>query len=414
MVDVRPFKGLRPKPEFAEKIASLPYDVMSSEEAREIARDNPLSYLHVVKPEIDLPPDVDLYSDEVYEQGAKNLKRLINAGYMCQDVEPRYYVYRQIMGGHSQIGLVALASVEEYDKDIIKKHELTRKKKEDDRTRHISTQNAQSGPVFLTYKHRDDIDGAVAKVVESQPTVDFTADDGVRHTFWIITDAEIEKTIRDAFRDIDCLYVADGHHRSASASRVRAERMTINPKHTGEEEYNFFLTVIFPDNQMNILDYNRVVKDLNGMREKEFIQKIADKFHIYEIGGEPYKPAQKHEFGMLLGNMWYKLVAKEGSFDASDPVGALDCSVLQENLLAPVLGIGDPRTDERIDFIGGIRGLAELDKLVKSKKWAVAFAMFPTGIDQLMAIADAGKIMPPKSTWFEPKLRSGMVVHLLD
>ncbi len=413
MALVRPFKGLRPKPAFAQKIACLPYDVLSSEEARELAKDNLISYLHVVKPEVDLPEQTDLYSDEVYEMGAVNLKRLIAAGYMIQDTKPRLYVYKQVMGDHSQIGLVACASCDEYDRDIIKKHELTRKKKEDDRTRHILTQNAQSGPVFLIYKHKDQIDALIKKVVAQKPIVDFTAEDGIKHTLWIVEDSSIESAIVEEFAKIDYLYVADGHHRSASASRVCAQLKANNPNHTGQEEYNFFLSVIFPDNQLKILDYNRAVKDLNGNDKDAFMEKIAEKFDIAEIGQEQYKPNALHEFGMFIDKEWYKLTPKAGSFNNADPVASLDVSILQENLLAPILGIGDPRTDERIDFIGGIRGLGELEKLVNTKKMAVAFAMFPTGIDQLMAIADAGKIMPPKSTWFEPKLRSGMVVHLL-
>lgn len=413
MALIRPFKGLRPKPEFAQKIASLPYDVLSSEEARELAKDNLISYLHVTKPEIDLPADTDLYADEVYEMGALNLKRLVAAGYMCQDAQPRLYIYKQVMGDHSQIGIVACASCDEYDRDIIKKHELTRKKKEDDRTRHILTQKAQGGPVFLTYNHKDEIDGLINKIVAKRPIVDFTADDGIKHTLWIVEDTAIEEAIIAEFAKIDFLYVADGHHRSAGASRVRAKLMADNPNHTGEEEYNFFLSVIFPDNQMKILDYNRAVKDLNGLSKEDLIEKVSEKFEISEIGETQFKPSALHEFGMFLGDMWYKLTPKAASFDETNPIASLDVSILQENLLAPILGIGDPRTDERIDFIGGIRGLGELEKLVKTNKMAVAFAMFPTGIDQLMAIADAGMIMPPKSTWFEPKLRSGMVVHLL-
>ncbi len=414
MSDVRPFRGLRPRPEFAEKIASPPYDVLNSEEAREMAKNNPLSFLHVVKPEIDLPPGTDLYSDEVYQKGAENLKKLIAEGYMLQDPEPHYYLYRQIMGDHSQVGIVAGASVEEYDKDLIKKHELTRKAKEDDRTRHVDTIGANTGPVFLTYKHTDKLDEILERLTSGKPTVDFTSSDGVRHTLWVVDKPNDIESIRAGFAEIDVLYVADGHHRSASASRVQKIRKGKNPNHTGDEEYNFFLTVIFPDNQMMIMDYNRVVKDLNGRTQEEFINEIIDKFDIEPFGITQYKPKRLHEFGMYLGGNWYKLTAKPGSFDQGDPVGSLDVAVLQNNLLSPILGIGDPRTDERIDFIGGIRGLSELEKRVNSGDWAAAFAMFPTTISQLMAIADAGKTMPPKSTWFEPKLRSGMVIHLLD
>ncbi|RKZ30612.1 DUF1015 domain-containing protein [bacterium] len=413
MSDIRPFKGLRPKPDFAEKVASPPYDVLSSEEARRIAAENPISFLHVVKPEIDLPVGTDLYSDEVYRQGAENLQRLVKAGYMIRDPKPYYYLYRQIMGEHKQVGLVAAASVDEYDRDLIKKHELTRKAKEDDRTRHIDTQSANSGPVFLTYKHSDEIDGIVAKAIKERPEVDFTADDGIRHTLWVVSDPDRISAIREAFAKIDFLYIADGHHRSASASRVQKIRKEKNPNHNGEESYNFFLSVIFPDNQMMIMDYNRVVRDLAGKTPRDFIGKLMPKFTIEEKQ-EQYKPKELHEFGMFIDRRWYRLTARAGSFDPDDPVGSLDVAILQENLLAPILGIGDPRTDDRIDFVGGIRGLGELEKRVNSGEWAVAFAMHPTTIDQLMAIADAGKTMPPKSTWFEPKLRSGMVVHLLD
>lgn len=413
MADVRPFRGVRPKPEYAEKIASPPYDVLSSEEAREIGKDNPMSFLHVVKPEIDLPPGSDLYASEVYDTGAKNLQRLIGAGYMCQDEEPCFYLYRQIMGEHSQIGIVACASVEEYDKGLIKKHELTRKAKEDDRTRHINSIGAHTGPVFLTYRHSDKIDDIVQKITKNKPKVDFTSEDDVRHTFWVVRDEEHIKAIKEGFEDIPELYVADGHHRSAAASRVQKLKKDLNPDHTGEEPYNFFLTVIFPDDQMKILDYNRVVKDLSGLSPRDFMAKLMENFSVEEIREKQYKPAKKHEFGMFLEGKWYRLKAKPGSFDESDPVKSLDVAILQDNLLAPILGIGDPRTDDRIDFVGGIRGLGELEKRVE-QGWQVAFALYPTSIDDLMNIADAGKTMPPKSTWFEPKLRSGMVVHMLE
>ena len=413
MADIRPFYGLRPKPENASKIASPPYDVLNSEEAREMVKDNPMSFLHVVKPEIDLPPNTDLYAPEVYETGGKNLQRFIGAGLMCKDSQPCYYLYRQIMGNHSQVGIVACASVDEYDRDLIKKHELTRKAKEDDRTRHINTLNAQTGPVFLTYKHREEIDSIVEKLTKGKPDADFTSPDGVRHTLWVVRDIEYIETIRENFHQIPELYVADGHHRSASASRVQKLRKEQNPNHTGEEEYNFFLSVIFPDNQMMILDYNRVVKDLNGNSPRDFMAKIMDKFAVEEAGEKQFKPGNKHEFGMFLEGKWYKLTPNSGTFDENDPVNSLDVAILQDNLLEPVLGIKDPRTDDRIDFVGGIRGLGELEKRVK-QGWKVAFALFPTSIVDLMKIADAGKTMPPKSTWFEPKLRSGMVVHLLD
>ena len=411
---IQPFKGLRPKKELAEKVASPPYDVLNSSEARQMAKDNPYSFLHIVKPEIDLPEGTDLYSKEVYEKGAENLHRLIDEGVLRQDDKPCFYVYRQIMGSHEQIGLVAGASVEEYKKNLIKKHELTRAEKEDDRVNHVNHLNAQTGPVFLTYKARPEIDAIINKIVQREPENDFTADDGIRHTLWVVDKDEEIKALQEAFASLDCLYVADGHHRSAAAARVYDMRKAANPSHSGNEEYNYFLTVIFPHNQMYIMDYNRVVKDLNGLSKEEFLQKIADKFTVEKLGAEAQKPQQKHTFAMYLDGEWYKLTAKEGIYDPNDPVGRLDVSILMDNILVPLLNIGDPRKDKRIDFVGGIRGLEELKRRVDSGEMAVAFALYPTSIEDLMAIADAGKIMPPKSTWFEPKLRSGLVTHLLD
>ena len=412
MADVRPFPGIRPKTSVAEKVASPPYDVLNSQEARELAKDNPMSFLYVVKPEIDLPIGTDLYSDEVYEKGSQNFKRLLGAGFLIKDSQPCYYLYRQVMGEHSQVGIVAGASVEDYNNNIIKKHELTRQKKEDDRTKHVDTVNANTGPVFLTYKHTDILDKITQEVTSQTADVDFVSPDGVGHTLWVVRETEMLDRIKTAFADVDILYVADGHHRSASASRVQEQRKAKNPAHTGNEEYNFFLTVIFPDNQMKILDYNRVVKDLNGHSFDEFLKVVQEKFDI-EKQEEQYVPQNLHEFGVFHSGQWYKMVAREGTFEPDNPVGCLDVTILQENLLAPVLNIGDPRKDERIDFVGGIRGLGELEKRV-SEGWEIAFAMYPTTIGQLMAIADADLIMPPKSTWFEPKLRSGMVTHDLD
>ncbi|HID38906.1 MAG TPA: DUF1015 domain-containing protein [Calditrichaeota bacterium] len=411
---IQPFRGLRPKKEFAEKVASPPYDVLNSAEAREMAKDNPYSFLHIIKPEIDLPEGSDLYSKEVYEKGAENLHRLMDEGVLRQDEKPCFYVYRQIMGDHAQIGLVAGASVEEYKNNLIKKHELTRAEKEDDRVNHVNHLNAQTGPVFLTYKARVEIDAIINKIVAYPPENDFTADDGIRHTLWVVDKDEEIKALQQAFAQLDCLYVADGHHRSAAAARVYDMRKAANPNHTGKEEYNFFLTVIFPHNQMYIMDYNRVVKDLNGLSKEEFLKKIEEKFSVEHLGSQAEKPPQKHTFVMYLDGNWYKMTAKEGIFNPGDPVSRLDVSILMDNILVPLLGIGDPRKDKRIDFVGGIRGLAELKRRVDSGEMAVAFALFPTSIEDLMAIADAGKIMPPKSTWFEPKLRSGLVVHLLD
>jgi uncharacterized protein (DUF1015 family) len=414
MADVRPFRGVRPLPNLAEKVAAPPYDVLDSDEARILAKNNPYTFLHINKPEIDLPPDVDLYDPRVYQKGAENLRRFLKEGIIVQDPAPYYYVYQQIMGDHKQVGVVACASVEEYEKDLIKKHEFTRPDKEDDRVRHIDAQNAQVGPVFLTYPAQEEIDAIVASVIKQKPVYDFTADDGVQHTLWVVDNPETITRLRNAFAKLPALYVADGHHRSAAAMRVKQMRQKANPNHTGEEEYNFFLSVIFPHNQMQILDYNRVVKDLNGMSASEFLEKVARKFEITPMGeNQRYKPERAHTFGMYFGGKWYKLEALPGTFDENDPVKRLDVSILQENLLGPILGIADPRKDKRIDFIGGIRGLAALEKRVKDG-WAVAFAMYPTSIEDLMAIADAGKVMPPKSTWFEPKLRTGLVIHLLD
>ncbi len=414
MAVVRPFKGLRPVKDKAEKVASPPYDVISSSEAREMAKDNPYSFLHVVKPEIDLPEGIDLYDERVYQKGKENLERLKNEGVLIKEEKPVFYLYEQRMGDHYQVGLVCVASVDEYEKGIIKKHENTRIEKELDRTKHIETLNAQAGPVFLTYKNQEEIDSFIKEILSKvSPEYDFEVD-GVRHTFYVINNDEWINKIVEMFKKIDYLYVADGHHRSAAALRVRNNRREKNPNHTGDEEYNYFLVVIFPHNQMYIMDYNRVVKDLNGRDKEKFMEEIKEKFEIEEAPFSPYKPESKHTFGMYLDGKWYKLKAKEGTYPENDPVESLDVAVLQNNLLNPILGIENPRKDKRIDFVGGIRGLNYLEELVNSGKWAVAFSMYPTSIEDLMAVADAGKVMPPKSTWFEPKLRSGMVVHELD
>jgi uncharacterized protein (DUF1015 family) len=415
MAIVRPFKGLRPRKEDAAKLASPPYDVLSSEEAREMAKDNPTSFLHVIKPEIDLDPGIDPYDKRVYEKGAENLQKMIRDGILVQDSEPAFYIYKQLMGGHRQIGLVACASVEEYEKDMIKKHELTRPDKEDDRVNLIGHLSAQTGPVFLTYKANDQIDDIMNVIVNTDPEYDFSDEKNVRHTLWVVTDLDVIRQIQSQFERVDCLYVADGHHRSAAAMRIKQIRQKENPGHNGGEEYNYFLTVIFPDNQMQILDYNRVVRDLNGMEVDQFIKKISDRFSYLKLEeGRRYKPDHKHSLGMYLNNCWHKLTPLNNSFDETDPVDRLDVSILQNNLLSPILGIQDPRKDKRIDFVGGIRGLSELEKRVNSGKWQVAFALYPTSMDDLMAIANSGNIMPPKSTWFEPKLRSGLVSHRLD
>lgn len=414
MVMIREFKALRPREDLAAEVASPPYDVLDSQEARQLARGKSFSFLHVVKPEIDLPEEIDPYDESVYLQGRENLDRLVEEGVLFDDDEPAIYFYRQVMGGHSQTGLVAGASIEDYENDRIKKHEHTRAEKEADRVRHVESLNANTGPVFLTYRADREMDSLAEELTSADPLYDFTAGDGIRHTVWKVGRTEMVKKIKGIFARIDNLYVADGHHRSASGVRVGQKRRAENPGHTGEEEYNFFLAVLFPHDQLRIMDYNRVVKDLAGFSPEEFIGRVAGKFEIAASpDNRPFRPAALHQFGMYLAGNWYRLTARPGSFPAGDPVRSLDVSILQENLLAPVLKIGDPRQDRRIDFVGGIRGLEELARRVDGGE-AVAFALHPTSIEQLLTIADRGLIMPPKSTWFEPKLRSGLLVHRLD
>jgi len=412
MARIEPFKGIRPRPDMAERVASPPYDVMNSREAREMADGNPFSFLHVVKPEIDLPEGTDLYADEVYDKARENLNRFREEGVLIQDPKPCFYLYRQVWRGHEQVGLVAGASARDYQDDVIRKHELTREQKENDRMRHIKALNANTGPVFLTFKQREDVDRLFARGLESEAEYDFTSADGVRHVFHVMRDPEWIRQVREAFRKIDTLYVADGHHRSAAATRVKIERENANPAHTGDEEYNFFLSVIFPHDQMKILPYHRVVRDLNGLSVPAFLEKVGESFDV-RPGGDP-EPSGVHDFSMYLNGEWYALHAREDSYDAADPVASLDAAILQANLLDPVLGIGNPRIDDRIDFVGGIRGTGELVRLVDGGDFAVAFSLFATTIEQLFQVADAGMTMPPKSTWFEPKLRSGMAIHLLD
>jgi uncharacterized protein (DUF1015 family) len=412
MAKLKPFRAWRPRVDVCARVASPPYDVLSSSEARQMAANDPLSFLHVVKPEIDLDPAVDVYSPEVYATGAANLKRLMEDGTLIREAVPALYLYRQRMGDHVQTGLVAGASVDEYEADLIKKHEHTRPVKEDDRTRHIDALNANTGPVFLTYRAQPEIDRLVEEITAAEPAYDFVSSDGIQHVLWVVDDANHREALIDAFAKVPELYVADGHHRSAAGTRIRALRRDANPDHTGTEAYNYFLSVIFPDNQMMILDYNRVVRDLHGLDPLTFLEAVSEHFEIVQT--EDGRPDRRRCFGMYLDGHWYRLTAKEGSFPARDPVESLDVAILQNNLLAPVLGIGDPRSDERIDFVGGIRGLGELERKVGSGDWAVAFALYPTSIDQLFAVADAGLVMPPKSTWFEPKLRSGLIVRPLS
>ncbi len=377
-----------------------------------MAAGNPISFLHVNKPEIDLPEGVDPYDDAVYAKGAENLRRLVDDGILIREERPAFYLYRQVMGDHSQIGLVVGASVDEYEAGLIKKHEFTRRKKEDDRTRHVDALDANTGPVFLTYRARPEIDRLVERLTAGEPEYDFTAPDGIAHTLWVVSDPEDVGALREAFAAVPDLSVADGHHRSAAGTRIRALRRDANPGHTGEEPYNYFLSVIFPDDQMLIMDYNRVVRDLAGLDRDAFFKAVGEKFEVEP--GAMERPSRPKTWSMYLDGRWYRLTAKDGSYPADDPVRRLDVAILQENLLAPILGIGDPRADERIDFVGGIRGLEELVRLVDGGDFAVAFALHPTSIDDLFAVADAGEVMPPKSTWFEPKLRSGLIVRPLS
>jgi len=413
MTLIRPFTGLRPVDGRASDVAAPPYDVLNSAEARERAEGKEWSFLHISKPEIDLTEGTNPYTDEVYAKGADNLQRMIDAAVLARDTTDCYYFYRIVMGNHEQTGIVAAASVPDYDTNRIRKHEFTRPDKEDDRVRNIDSLNTQTGPVFLTYKHSSDVDAISEEVAKAEPDVDIKADDGIRHTLWVVADSEVVARLTALFDAMDCLYIADGHHRSAAASRVAATRKAANADHTGEESYNYFLSVIFPDNQMKILDYNRVATDLNGLDAETFLEKVAQSFSV-EASDEPVKPRGNGEYGLYLPGQWYQLKAKADLIPQNDPVASLDVSVLADQLIDPILGISDPRRDKRIDFVGGIRGLAELEKRVDSGEMAVAFALFPTRIDQLMDVADSGNVMPPKSTWFEPKLADGLVSHVLD
>jgi uncharacterized protein (DUF1015 family) len=412
MARIEPFRGVRPRKDLAPLVAAPPYDVLSSDEARELAAGNPYSFLHVGKPEIDLPPGTDLYADAVYAKGKENFDRFLLDGTIARDGTRNFYIYKQIWGDHVQIGLVAAASCRDYLDDVIKKHELTRVDKENDRMRHIETLGAQTGPVFLTYRRSDAVDALVAEGMGRAPEVDFTTYDGVRHIFYVVDDPGLVARIKDAFAGLAPLYVADGHHRSAAATRIKVKRDGERPGRTGNEEDNFFLAVIFPHSQMKIMAYNRVVRDLNGLAADAFLARVGERFAVRPDG--PKTPAAGREFSMYLDGRWYGLEAKPGTFDAADPIASLDVSILQQNLLAPILGIADPRTDKRIDFVGGIRGTAGLEKKVGSGGFRVAFSLHPTTIEQLFSVADAGKIMPPKSTWFEPKLKDGLAVHMID
>ena len=412
---IKPFKAFRPEPDLITKVASPPYDVLNAEEARQLAKDNPFSFLHVNKAEIDLYFSVDHYDQRVYEKARENLDRLIEKKVYLQDEQEKIYIYRQIMKGRAQTGLVVCVSIDDYLIGKIKKHENTRKDKEKDRMNHIGFTDANTGPVFITYKAKDKIKQMVNEwTKEENPVYDFTSEDGIAHTCWVIDNESIIQQLIESFAGIDYLYIADGHHRAAAATKVGLKRRKQLKSYTGKEEFNYFLSVLFPHDELYIMDYNRVVADLAGNSKEEFIQKISEKFTIEGYSGKgSYRPEARHTFGMYLSNCWYKLTAKPGTFDEDDAVDSLDVSILQNNLLTPILGIEDPRTDQRIEFVGGIRGLEELEKRVKAGM-KVAFSLYPTSIEELMKVADAEKLMPPKSTWFEPKLRSGIFIHQLS
>lgn len=412
MSEIRPFKGLRPKPDLVQKVASPPYDVLTSQEAREMAKDNPLSFLHVVKAEIDLNPETDPHSHEAYKKGTENFKKFINKGIFIQDEFPCFYIYQLIMGDHRQRGLVVGTSIDEYEKGLIKKHEFTRRNKEDDRARHVNMLNANTGPVMMSYKATPRIDKIIDGICSfCEPVYNFVAEDAVEHVLWVVSKPDDIETIQKLFKGVNALYIADGHHRSAAAFRVRDIRRKQNPNHKGNEAYDYFLAVVFPDNQLKIMGYNRAVKDLGGLSFEGFIDKVRECFNISETDNP--LPPRPHHFTMFLKGKWYSLVAKEGTYPADDPVLSLDVSILQNNLLEPILEIQDVRTNNRIDFIGGIRGTKELEKRC-SENMEVAFALYPTSLEQLMIVADKGQVMPPKSTWFEPKLRSGIVIRSLE
>jgi len=416
MAIIKPFRGLRPPCEIAKDLACLPYDVMSSEEAAEMAKDRESSLLHITRAEIDLPGGTDVHSEEVYNKSAGNFELWQKKGWLKQDEEPYYYIYAQTMAGRTQYGIVGCSSVDDYMTGKIKKHELTRPDKEQDRMVHIRTNNANIEPVFLTYPPVKELDEIVKKIVRKEkPEYDFTSEDGFGHHFWVIRNTETINLIQRIFQEkVQFTYVADGHHRTAAAALVGKEKQEKNPKHQGTEEYNYFLAVHFPSDQLRIIDYNRTIKDLNGLTGKEFLAKLETGFKVREKGSKIYKPKRLHNFSMYLDGIWYSLSARKGTYTDSDPIGILDVTILTNQILAPILDIQDLRRSKRIDFIGGIRGLGELKKRVDSGEMKVAFALYPVSMKQLITIADSGNIMPPKSTWFEPKLRSGLVIHLLD
>ncbi|MCF8371791.1 MAG: DUF1015 family protein [Bacteroidales bacterium] len=416
MAIVKPFKGLRPPKEIAADLACLPYDVMNSEEAAAMAEGKECSLLHITRAEIDCPAGTDIHSETVYNKAVENFKKAQEYDWLVQDNEAKFYIYAQTMDGRTQYGIVGAAAFEDYKNEIIKKHELTRPEKEEDRMILTRYTNANIEPVFFSYKAVPEIDAIVSNIVKNQPAdYDFIAEDGFGHHFWAINEEVVNAKIEELFATkVPFTYVADGHHRTAAAARIGDEKKAQNPNHTGDEEYNFFMAVHFPDNQLKIIDYNRVVQDLNGLSDEEFISKLNASFEVEKMGTEIYKPSRLHEFSMYLSGSWYKLTAKPGTYDDNDPIGILDVTILSNTVLDPILDIKDLRRSTRIDFIGGIRGLGELKKRVDNGSMKAAFALYPVSMDQLINIADTGNIMPPKTTWFEPKLRSGLVIHSLD
>ena len=414
MAIIKPFKGIRPPRHLVEQVASRPYDVLNSEEARAEAEGNPLSLYHIIKPEIDFAPGTDEHEEKVYAKAAENFALFRKNGWLVQDAEDKYYVYAQTMNGKTQYGLVVCAHVDDYLNENIKKHELTRRDKEEDRMKHVRVNNANIEPVFFAYPQQDELDDIVQVVIAKPPVYDFVAPgDGFGHHFWVIDDQSTISRITELFAGVPSLYIADGHHRSAAAALVGLEKRRQNPNHTGDEEYNYFMAVCFPDNQLNIIDYNRVVKDLNNLSDDEFLEKLSVNFDVDNKGAEIYKPKKLHNFSLYLSGVWYSLTAKPGTYNDNDPIGVLDVTISSNLILDEILGIKDLRSDKRVDFVGGIRGLEELQKRVDSGEMRVALALYPVSMKQLIDIADSGNIMPPKTTWFEPKLRSGLVIHEL-
>lgn len=414
MAKIKPFKGIRPPRELVEEVASRPYDVLNSEEARAEAAGNEKSLYHIIKPEINFAPGTDEHDPKVYDKAVEQFNLFQEKGWLVQDDTEKYYVYAQTMNGRTQYGLVVCANVEDYLNGVIKKHELTRRDKEEDRMKHVRINNANIEPVFFAYPDNAELDAIVAETVKGKPEYDFTAPDGFGHHFWLISDENTIKRITELFAAIPYLYIADGHHRTAAAALVGAEKARQNPHHRGDEEYNYFLAVCFPASQLHIIDYNRVVKDLNGLSEEEFLSKLTENFIVEKKGKEIYHPCALHNFSLYLGGEWYSLTARKGTYNDSDPIGVLDVTISSDLILRDILGIKDLRSDKRIDFIGGIRGLEELKRRVDSGEMKVALALYPVSMKQLMDIADSGNIMPPKTTWFEPKLRSGLVIHKLS